>query len=324
MKKNIISKILIIVLIAFIIVVTIFKFSSKKEETKEHYFVSSEIKEFKTNDETEVNDLEKYNKSIIKDNLYMIEFDFFHEKESISGYIYIDKNKMLYIYDENNNINYQVSSIKFKTMYTKDYEFIDGVYVYLIGEEGSVYILSLESNDVRKAYLNKYRYGVKFTNFVEINLKNDMFENGNTLFVISDDGKIYDVNTGLRYDERTISLYNKIYVYHDKTMTNEMGHFISNNKGELYKIKYIFSTTGNSQMFKDFTPIIMVTENNEFLYFDKEMMYVYEFDKKVKDVKFDQYYPYVDGKLNITFEDDYKVDFTARCNEYYCINEFAE
>ena len=142
--------------------------------------------------------------------------------------------------------------------------------------------------------------------------------------MLSEDGKIYDINTGLIYDERTISLYNQIYVYHNKTMTNDIGHLITNNKGELYKIKYIFTTQSNNEMFKDITPIIMVTENNEFLYFDNEMMYVYEFDKKVKNVKFDQYYPYIDGKLNITFEDDYKVEFTARCNEYYCINKFAE
>ena len=209
-------------------------------------------------------------------------------------------------------------------MYVKDYEFIDGVYVYLLSEQGKAYILSLESNDVRNAYLNDYRYDVKFTNFVEIDLNKDIHDAANTLFALTEDGKIYDINTGLRYDERTISLYNQIYVYHNKTMTNDMGHIIMNNNGELYKIKYVFRIQSNNEMFKEVTPIIMITEDDRFVYFDNEMMYVYEFDKKVKDIKYDQYYPYIDGKLEIVFEDDYKVEFTARCNEYFCINKFAE
>lgn len=324
MKKNIMSKILISLLIIFMVVLTIYKFFYKKEETKEHYFVSSEIKEFKTNDETAINDLEKYKNNIINESQNKINFNFFHKNESITGYVHIGEDKKLYIYDKVNNINHLVSTNKFKTMYAKDYKYIDGVYIYLIGEDGKVYILNLESNNVNDAYLYDYPFKVKFTNFVDIELNNDMFPVGNTLFALTDTGKIYDVNTGLRYDERTISLYNQIYVYHDKTMTNEMGHLIMNNKGELYKIKYVFSTHSNNEMFKDITPIIIVTENNEFIYFNQEMMYVYEFNKKVKDIKFDKYYPYIDGKLEITFEDDYKVEFIARCNQYYCINEFIE
>ena len=38
----------------------------------------------------------------------------------------------------------------------------------------------------------------------EIDLNNDIHENGNALFVLTSEGKIYDINTGLRYDERTI------------------------------------------------------------------------------------------------------------------------
>ena len=321
MKKNI-SIILIFILVILVTLLTIYKFSDKKEETKEHYFVSSEIKDFKTDDETNINDFEKYNDSIIKDNVYMAEFNFFHNEESVSGYVYIGENKMLYIHDNNKNIDHLISTTKFKTMYVKDYEYTDGIYAYLISEEGKVYILSLESNDVKDVYINDYRYIEKFTNFVDIELKYDMYEPGNTLFVLTEEGKIYDINTGLRYDERTVSLHGQIYLYHDKTMTNTVGHLIKDNNGNLYKIKYVFSTYGND-MFKEFTSII-ITEENEFIYFDKEMMYVYEFDKKVKDIKFDQYYPYIDGNLEITFEDDYKMNFTAKCNEYYCINKFAE
>jgi len=324
MKKNVFSKILILLLIILIIVLSFYKFFYQKEETKVHYFVSSEIKEFKKNDETEVKDFEKYSESIIKEELHKIDFRFFHDDKSISGYVYIGEDRNLYIYDNQNNINHLISTVKFKTIYAKSYKFKNGVYIYLLSETGRAYILSIESNDVRDAYLNDYRYEVKFTNFVDIDLKDDMYEAPNTLFAITNEGKIYDINTGLRYDERTISLYGQIYVYHDKTMTNEMGHLIMNSKGELYKIKYVFSTHSNNEMFKESSPIIMVTENDEFIYFNEQMMYVYEFDKKVKDIKFDQYYPRVDGKLEITFEDDYKVDFTARCNEYYCINKFAE
>lgn len=315
---------IIIILLLFIGVLIIYKFSNKTLKVNEHYFEYAEIKNFKTDDETEVNDKEKYANYIIKDKFDSINYSFFHDENSITGRMYIGDDKNCYIEDTNKNYVYEVSTERFSTLYSKDYEYTDGIYGYGLSEDNKIYMISLESNDIFDAYIYDYRYAERFTNFVDIEYKYDMYVPGNSVFALTEEGKIYDINTGLRYDERTISLYNQIYVYHDKTMTNIYGHLIEDKEGKRYKIKNIFEIIKGNDFIKDEKTIVIITEENEFIYFDKEMMYVYEFDKKVKDIKFSEYYPYIRGKLNIIFEDDYKVEFTAKCNQYYCVNKFLQ
>ena len=46
--------------------------------------------------------------------------------------------------------------------------------------------------------------------------------------------------------------------------------------------------------------------------------------KKIKDVKFDGNKIARKSKLKIIFENDYKIEFDAACNKYFCINEIEE
>ena len=218
----------------------IYKFSSNKEETKEHYFVSSEIKNFKRDDEIDANDKELYGVHVIKSNLTSVDYTFFSDEESITGTVYIDSDKRLYITDANKNIVHLVSTVKFKTIYAKDYEYEKGIYLTLISEDYKLYSMSLDTNDVTKTNIFEYRWKDRFTNFVDIDYKYDMYVPGNAIFAITEGGKIYNINAGLRYDERIISLYSNIYVFSDQTMTNSVGNLIEDKNGERYKIKYIF------------------------------------------------------------------------------------
>jgi len=321
MKKVII--VIVSIVMFFLLILTVYKFKPNKIEYKEHYFEYNEIKEFKDDNETEVNDIEVYKDKIISQDLKKIEYNFFHNIRSIFGTIYIGEDEYLYITDSVNNIVHKLSNIKFKTMYYKDYQYKNAVYINLLSKDGKLYSLSLKDNDVRNAKIYEYEYDKKFLNFVTLEMKHDMYAPSNSIFALSEDGKIYDINNRLRYNEKTISLYNSILVFENNTMSNLYGRVIEDKNGNRYKIKYVFATHKNND-FIDINPIVIITEDSKFIYLAIDVWGVYEFDKKVKDIKFDVYYPYVRGNLEITFEDDYKVNFEAECNQYYCINEFAE
>ena len=321
MKKIIIS--LVVIISLFLVAITGYKlYDSNNNKPKEHYFKYAEIKNDKLDDDTDVDDINEYKDYIINENRNSIKFNYFYEDEGIVGLIYIDTDKHLYIKNTNKNIVHRVSDAKFKTMFVKDYSYTGGVYVYAIDENNKLYFISVEDKDVRNVDIWDYRYNVGFVKFVDVELKHDMYEPGNTVFALSDTNKIYDINTGLRYDENVVALYNSIYVYKDKTMTNIYGRNIEDESGNRYKIKYIFRVNEDSK-FVDKNHIIIITEDNKFLHIDEELMHVYEFDKKVKSITSDVKFPYNTGNLNVVFEDGYKVELKAECNQYYCVNDFA-
>jgi len=289
----------------------------------EHYFMSNEIRNLKNDDETDnLLDKEKYKNKIITERKLSIDYTLFFDKEGIKGKIYIDKNNELYISETNKNIVHKVSDVKFKTMYVKDYEY-DEVIVYLISEDDKLYIMQLMTNDITKVYIADYKTNMKITNFVDVDLKHDMYSPGNTLFVLFEDGNIYDANSGIRYSEKIVSLYNNIYVYPDKSMSSVNSRMIQDKEGKNYKLKYVFLSYKTGDFIPE-NPIIIITEDDKFIYVNSDMTHVYEFNKKVKKVHFDVNYPYVMGNLNIIFEDDYEINIEAACNQYHCVNNFVE
>ena len=179
--------------------------------------------------------------------------------------------------------------------------------------------MSLETNDITKSEVISLDDEEEYTNFVNLRFKEDLFPSGNTIFLLDKNGNIYELYSGFRYKTDIISLYSKMYVFSDKTITNYFGMLAQDKNGDSYTIKYIFDTYQNNEFIPD-NKIIVVTEDNRFIYFDDDMETVYEFSKKVKDVNIDVNYPYKEGNLKITFEDGYNVDLKASCNQYFCVN----
>ena len=330
-KKNIILVATISVVAILLIGLSIYKFKYYKKETnsdenrvisKEHYFLKSEIIQIKENIITNTLDKTTYSENIINNDLKETDFNFFDDKKSISGKIYIGVDKYLYILNNNSNDIYRVSTIKFKTMYIKDYKYMDGIYISLLGEDNKIYIMALTSNDITKAVLVPAYTSIEYaTNFVNASIKSDVYGDGNTVFVLSKDGNIYDAVSGIRYNENIISLYNKIYVFDDNTMTNIWGEQIQDKNQSNYKIKYVFYTQGDSQ-FVEKERVVIITEDDRFIYLDKDIYNVYEFNKKVKEIRFDKKVPYVEGSLIIIFEDNFQVNLKVIQNEYFTLNEF--
>ena len=141
------------------------------------------------------------------------------------------------------------------------------------------------------------------------------------MFVLADDGNIYDVSSKLRFDFKIKSLYGNLYVFDDKTMTNEYGRILVDENKVPYKIKNIFETGPDNEFTGENTRLI-ITENNELLYMDYDTDYVYKYARKIKSVDFDVNNPYIKGNLKLTFDDDSYIDLKAECNQYYCVNDF--
>lgn len=321
MKKIIIS--IILILILFISAITIYKFKYFKEEEK-HYYVNFEIKNKKKDlVDSDVLDNITYKDKIITENLLSTNYNFFDDKQSITGKIYIDeKDKNLYITDEVSDSIFKVATTKFKTMYVKDYEY-ETIYIYLISEDDKLYFLELSESDITKVHLEEITVNYKITNFVDLDFESDMYQPGNTIFVLAENGKIYDIGSATRYREDITSIFNNIYVYGDKTMSNVYGYMLEDGNNNYYKIKNVLYITEKGD-FLDENTLVIITEDNKLLLLEGDGSYVYEFDQKIKNINSDIKYPYVDGNITITFEDEYKVDLVGRCSQYYCMNEFVE
>lgn len=320
--KNKIIIILALILVLVVVGVNVYKYKNDNSKN-ENSFIQIKLEVEKKDDiDGEVLDKDKYAEKIITEDVLFINYNFFDDKESITGKIYIGEDKYLYISDVNKNTEYRVSTTKFKTMYAKDSDY-KNLYVHLISEDNKLYFMILAKNNISNATVVDTQLDMKVTNFVDVTLNNDMYTSSRAVFVLTDEGRIYDSTSLLRYDEEIKSIFNSLYVFGDDTISNTSGLMLKDKSGRDYKIKYVFLTQEDSDLIDEGT-VVVITDENELIYIDKNLENVYEFNKKVKDVKFDVYYPYVNGNLTITFENDSKIDLNAQCNQFYCINEFAE
>lgn len=321
MKK---IKIILVILIILVIGLTIFIYSYyDNQENKSHYFEYTEIKNKKSDViQSDILDKDTYAENIITENVLYKYYSLTNEQGNIDGKIYIGTDKNLYITNDDDNSTYRVSIDKYKTIYVKDYQY-EGVYAYLLTEDGRLVIMELTKNDITKATAIDYAVNLKITNFVDIEFKSDAYKPGNTMFILAENGKIYDINSGIRYNEDIISLFNVIYVHGDKTMSDVYGNMLEDKDGKYYKIKNIFWLLDGSGLIKNNVPVI-VTEDNRFLYMDFKSSKVYEFSKKVLSLDFKPTSAYEEGKLKVTFEDNYEVELNTYCTDYYCVNEFVE
>ena len=320
MKKKLIY-IIIIVFIA-LIGLTIYKYKVY-EKNKNNYFFSDTIPEKTKNNivYSEKKDQEIYKEYIRTNDLKDVEYRYIDNSKNITGKIYIDDNKNLYITDIVNKKIYKPSDYKFKTLHKRENDYNE-VNVYLISEDNNLFLLTLSSGEIKTSKVKPIFESKKVYNFVNLSYKSDIYKNGSSLFVLADDGNIYDVKTEIRYNSDIISMYDKFYVLKDKTMIDMWGRtYVDSNKNP-YKIKYVFSATKNKIIDKE--TIMIITSDNKLLYIIYGDNNVHEFNKKIKDVKFDGNKIARKSKLKIIFENDYKIEFDAACNKYFCINEIEE
>ena len=325
------NKLIYVIIFLFVILIgiTIYKYKVYDKNEKKHYFIPmmpSNMRSPRVKVTSNVKEEEKdkilYKEYIITDDLKEIEYTYIvNNDESITGKIYIDDNKNLYITDIVNKKIYKPSDYKFKTLHKRENDYNE-VNVYLISEDNNLFLLTLSSSEIKTSKVKPIFESKKVYNFVNLSYKSDIYKNGSSLFVLADDGNIYDVKTEIRYNSDIISMYDKFYVLKDKTMIDMWGRtYVDSNKNP-YKIKYVFSATKNKIIDKE--TIMIITSDNKLLYIIYGDNNVHEFNKKIKDVKFDGNKIARKSKLKIIFENDYKIEFDAACNKYFCINEIEE
>ena len=316
MKNKMIAT-LIVILVLIIIVIGIYKINlnhkpvnnAKKEK------ITYELKNYISDEINETVDEIKYKDNIIYENLLSIDFNFYHESKSITGKFYIDENKLLHIVDKTNNeTDIIISNNKFKTMYTKEFVYDSGIFIYLLTEDGKLFEAELTSNNIKNVKLIDFFLNYKIKNFVNLNFKTDVSPSAIGLLVLADDGNIYDVFTGIRYTENLTSLFDMIYVTNDNKIINRYGKILENNEQQ-YKIKYVYMNYDSTES----AEILIVTEDNKLLVHNylKEN-FVEEYVSKVKNLSFDVEYPFEVSNLRIEFENNEKKEFKAACSIFYC------
>ena len=325
------NKLIYVIIFLFVILIgiTIYKYKVYDKNEKKHYFIPmmpSNMKSPRVKVTSNVKEEEKdkilYKEYIITDDLKEIEYTYIDNNKSITGKIYIDDNKNLYITDIVNKKIYKPSNVKFKTMFKKDYQY-KNIYIYLISEDNNLYFLQLTNNDINKTSVTQIFMPGKIYNFTKLEYTLDAFPNSNSLFVLADDDNVYDVATLIRYNKNILSMFDDFYVYDDNTITDVYGNVIVDKDNNLYKIKYAFVTFDNNTFSGSNTKLI-ITDNNDLIYEKDNAQVMGLFNKKVKDISFDEKVVGKAGKLIITFKDNYKIKLDAACNKYFCINEIEE
>lgn len=326
MKKNRILIIIICLILIGLVAVTIYKFNNKKEEKntsfKNSELIITKLTRKKTDIEySDVLDKETYSDNIIYEYLERT-YTFYDAKKTIEGRVYLDENKNLHITNENNYEDVKVSNIKFKSLYGDNSEYENGMYIHLISEDNKLYYFGLLSSNLKDFELKEIPTKYKVLNFVDISFDNDINPDMYKLFVLADDGNIYEVFSGLRYSKDIKSIFNYVLVFKDKTMTNQIGNIFEDKDGNPYKIKYIFSVKSNEE-YIPYDSIMIITEDNKLIatLYEDNFAYIYEETLKIKDISFDKYNPFIYGNLKINFGDEV-VNFEAMCSSYYCVNEF--
>lgn len=273
-----------------------------------------------------ISDSEKYDDMVIKDNVKNVDYYYAVSvlDEILSGKVYIDEDNLLHITVSDSNDDVVVSDIPFKTIYKLAKPSYGSLSIFLISLDNDLYYLSLNSNDINSAEVVKINLDYKITNFTKLTFKGDETISYNTLLVLSDDGNIYDITSGLRYDPNIKLLFDNVIVYKDLSFSNVYGKMFTDDNDIKYKIKYAFMANETVEENEKTSAkiIIIITNDDRLLVSHSSDLFneTYENEKKVKTVTFNSKNPMTYGNLTITFVDGSILQYDAMCSNYFNTN----
>ena len=313
-KKNglLIVLIAMVILLIFVIVYVIINKNNttdteiigfKKNTTSLHV-----INRKKHLEEENIIDKDVYQKNIITNILT----DFSYNNGNVV--ININENNELVINDK-----IVFNDLKFKTLYDKIIFNGDKEYLFLISNDNKLYNLSLTEINIDNNIfpLTELVTEGNVLNFVDINFDSDSDKTNNLIFILLDNGKIYEAFSGLRYNSKIKLLFDNILVYQDKTISNVSGYIFKDENNNEYKIKYAFMTKENND-----DVILIITEDNKMFFgYVKEQLFNYYVKKMVvKDILYDNNNYMSKGLLKVYYEDDSVEEYEAICSKNYCVN----
>lgn len=314
MKKRILIVLLVLVVL-FLCSVLFYTFFMYGEDVNEIYSTITIEDEKKEVETSETTDKELYNNNIIYDEVKSYDYELIMDDDSIYGTIYIDDDGYLYISDKKNIDTYQISDVKFKTLY-RDEDTNGILKLYALSNEGTIYYIFLNELDITKIDINLVETDFTITNFTDIKFKSMYGINLMNIIVLAEDNNIYEARTGIRYNSNVISLNEQYYVFSDNTIANSYGNMLKDSDGNYYKIKYYIQINNNSN-FENINSLI-ITENNELLYKEDNSNSLYVYNSLIKDINYvigEDSYNKVDLKL--TFENGTNIDILGYYTDYY-------
>jgi len=312
MKNKILITLTIIIFLFVIFVIYYGKTEQKKDKELLLLPYSIVVEENKKEINTEKLDNDLYFDNIIKEIVTNYKYDLVYGENSIYGQVYI-KNGYLYIYDERNDIANKISNDLMKTLLIRENNSAV-LSFYALSEKGKVYYYSFSNLDIDDYYFYEYKNDFFATNFTNLNFKTLYDIPRLNMIVLANNGKMYDIKTGIRYNDKIISLDEKYYVYEDNIIANTWGNLIKDD-GEYLKIKYFVETPNEDRPYKDVDAIV-ITEDNKLIYSKDNSNSIYKARFKVKEITFEES-ENDSKKVLIIFEDGSRINFTGYCGDYY-------
>ncbi|MBQ1812640.1 MAG: hypothetical protein II119_01650 [Bacilli bacterium] len=304
MKKKRILYIFIVLIFAFLILLTIYK-NTKISNSKSDFndltdeFYSYELFNYVDNKSLKINDT--YLENIIKEDIRHYEYEFKYLNTYKYGTIEINNDNHIVVYDGYNKTKKIFNDDSFKSLYIPNFDDKKSMEsIYALSYGGNVYSIIMTNGSIENMIIRKFdrSYKVlKFLNLVEYSMFN--FKN-NSVIVLNENNEIYDLNLNIPYNEKNSIVGTDYIIYDDGSVSTFDGKLLNDSKSNKYFVKYVLNTR---DILKD-TDIVLITTDNHLIYAKNGTLYVY--NSLVKNI---EHKDYTDCK--ITFDNNKSI--TIKC-----------
>lgn len=308
MKKNMILKIVIVIIVFALAIITYFTFFTENETLDNVGFIFTPNKNVEI--DSNIDYIEKYKENIISEKTTSYDYEIILDNATLYGKVYIDDEGYLYISDDFKNKSKQINNEKFSTIY-RNATYGDTLVIYALSDTKKIYKIILESSNIDDIKFYELKLKNEVTNFTNLNVDTVSCDEVIPI-VLCSDNKMYVVDYDLLYNTNYYILYDNYVIFDDNTFALTNGKKITDENGE--DEKGAFYITFGEKVYDSDPKIAIVTNSGELLfrYSDNE---VYSYNKLIESVN-------VAETINLNFFDNTYLSFKG--NYYNLGNHFEE
>lgn len=301
-KSNLLLKISILFIIVFLIGLTIFVYLFKNSTTddKKEGIINNvgEILFYTHN----TNFLETYSNNIITDPVTQIEYSIVNDNV-LYGKFFIGSDKKLYVTNDITNRSSLILNEKIKTLYSPN-NLIGLTYIYALAENGKLYYIGLENDNISSVSVNEIISPVLFKNFTNLKLNSYLESTDKGVVLLADDDKMYYVPSMIEYIENILNVYGNYIVYPDGVVSNYKGNALIDSNNNNYKVMTIIGANEPIEELEYSPTMIIVTTDNKIIYLINEDS-TYEYPIKVDFIVKEE------DNIKIIFENKDTIEFNG-------------
>ena len=222
---------MLIIMIVLFIILTIFYIANKNDkiEDEKHgasgIYIKNKKKEVAENN---ILDREVYSDNIITNIVKKIDYNDYK--------FFINEDQLLCV-----NGTIIDDEVKIKTIYDKIIKTYDDEFIFMISNENLLYAVSIKNLMFTEIYTAN-----KVLNFVDLKYQGDNSNYNKYVFILEDDGNIYELFSGMRYNINVKILFGELLVYDDNSISFPLTIILH---------KYLFLST-------NFSPNILYSDND--------------------------------------------------------------